>query len=88
MNRSLTTPLTHNMNSMVCALRAQVRHPKYRGSLISKRYLGAQSLNIKEVQDRKEVAGRFGKYQEEYNESLRDRRRYWLRAASGKCISY
>ena len=54
---------------------------------VSKRRVGAQALSVSGLKHRNDVAGRFGHYQQEFDESLRDSRGYWLRAASGKFIN-
>lgn len=50
---------------------------------LASRYLSSV-LSGDVEQDRKQIVGRFGAYQDEYDESLRDKRGYWLRAASGE----
>jgi hypothetical protein len=60
-----------------------------RGFSISgnRRLFASDGQNVnKVVRNRNDVVGRFGRYQEEYEESLRDSCGYWLRAASGKYV--
>lgn len=56
------------------------------GKLLQKCFSSQAVAYDEIVRDRKDLAGRFGRYQEEYDESLSDKRGFWLRAASGQCI--
>ena len=56
------------------------------GQLLQKCFSSQAVGCHKIVRDKRDLAGRFGRYQEEYDESLRDKRGFWLRAASGQCM--
>lgn len=68
-SRSATTPVPKQLHPP----QPNVSRPSFRSQGIPKRAAFAT---------RSDASGRFGRYQDEYDESLRDGRRYWLRAAS------
>ena len=74
------------MYRIASILRLQVHQARKaiaaRGQLHN-RFFSSQVLS---QDDRKDIVGRFGRYQDEYDESLRDKSGFWLRAASGELV--